>query len=327
MSTMVGAVVAAAIALSTAAMSVTAQPAERIPLIGYLGFLGEPEQSHFREAFLAGLRDAGYVPGQNLVIEARRYSSEGELRNAIADLSRLKAAVLVVGPPGTAATARHATQNVPIVCASCGDPVENGLAASLARPGGMVTGVASLSAELLGKRLAQLKEMLPGTTRIAAAVFPRNPGTAATLKALESAGRVLGLEILRVEVRGAADVEPVFRAAAAGKASAMLLQDDPMLRTVRAQIGSASLKYRIPASTGVPEVAEAGALIAYGPDRVAMMRRTATFVDRILKGAKPGELPFEQVAKLDLIVNARTAKALGIVIPPAIVLQASRVIE
>jgi putative ABC transport system substrate-binding protein len=191
----------------------------------------------------------------------------------------------------------------------------------------MVTGVASLSAELIGKRLAQLKDLIPGLKRVAVVLFPANPGTPATLKALDAAGRTLSLEIVRVEVRGAADIEPAFRAAADAKVSAVLLQDDPLLRTVGSQILAASLKHRLPASTGVPEVAEAGTLLAYGPNRFDMIRRTAAFADKILKGSKPGELPFEQVARLHLLVNMKTARALGLAIPPSIMLQADRVIE
>jgi putative ABC transport system substrate-binding protein len=305
-----------------------AQPAGKVPRIGYLGFPNEPpDASPWREAFVRGLRDLGHVPAQSVLVEVRRYTTEDQLREALNDFARLEVAVIFVGPPFAARAARRAVKDIPIVCGSCGDPVENGLATSLARPGGNVTGLASLSAELIAKRLELLKELLPGISRVAVFLFPTNPGTRPTVKALGVAGKALHLEMQRIEIRSAADFEEAFRSAARGGAQAVVLQDDPVTRSVRTEIAALALRHRLPVSTGIPEVAEAGALVAYGPDRVEMFRRAAGFADKILKGAHPADLPFEQAAKLDLVLNLRTARSLGVAIPQSFLLRADRIID
>jgi len=307
---------------------VDAQSTPKVPRVGYVGFQGELlEASPLRDAFVRGRRDLGYVPGKNITLDVHSWATGDELRQVLSELVRLKSDVIFVGPPIAAMAAKQVTREVPIVCGSCGDPVENGLAASLARPGGNVTGLASLSAELIGKRVELLKELLPGASRVAVFLFPANPGTRPTLRALETAGRTLGIEMPRIEIRSAGDFDNAFRSAATGGAGAVVLQDDPLLRSARTQIAALALKHRLPVSSGVLEVVEAGALIAYGPDRVDMSRRAAGFVDKILKGAKAADLPFEQVTKLDLVLNLKTAKALGLTIPQSFVLRADRVIE
>ena len=314
--------------LLLSASQVLAQQNTAVPVVAYLGWPGEPaDRSTLRDAFFGGLTAAGRVPGKNIHVEVRRYGGDDQLKQAITELLQLRASVLVVGPPGAAAVARAMTKDVAIVCGSCGDPVENGLAASLSRPGGNVTGLASLSAELVGKRLAQIKELLPGATRVAVLTFPANPGTSATLKQLPALAKTLRIDLQVLEVRGESDYGPAFRSAASAKAAAILLQDDPLNRVWRTQIAEHSLNHRIPVSVGVPEVAEAGALISYGPDRLEMIRRAAAMTDRILKGAKPSEMPFEQAAKLELVLNMKTAKALGIAIPPVIRMRVDRTIE
>ena len=305
-----------ALLLAVAAFGALGQPIKPMPKVGYLGFLGEPaEGSPHREAFMRGLRDFGYIPGKNVSVDVRLYSTDAQLHQGLTELIRLKADVLFVGPPSAAMAAKKMTLNIPIVCGSCGDPVENGLAASLARPGGNVTGLASLSAELIGKRIALMKEIFPESKRFAVFVFPKNPGTTSTLKVLDTAGPALGVELKRFDIHSASDFDEAFRSAAASGASVVILQDDPLTRPSRGQIAALSLKYRLPVSTGISEVAEAGALIAYGPDRVELVRRAAAFADRILKGANPAELPFEQAAKFELILNRKTAKALGVSTP------------
>jgi putative ABC transport system substrate-binding protein len=315
--------VAAGLAL---AASVGAQA--KVPRVAYLGFLGEPaEGSPLREAFIQGLRDLGYVPGRTVSLDVRRYGSAEEFQREIAEALRARPDVIFVGPPFAAAAARRATRDIAIICGSCGDPVENGIAASLARPGGNVTGLASLSSELIGKRTGLLKELLPDLSRIAVLVFPENPGTPPTLRALDSVARDLGIEMRRFEIRRAADFDDAFRRAAADSVRGVVIQDDPLVRAARRQLAELALKHRLPMSAGLVEVAEAGGLIVYGPDRIAMSRRAATFADRIFKGAKPGDLPFEQASKLDLVVNQRTARALGVAVPTAMLLRADRVIE
>jgi putative ABC transport system substrate-binding protein len=306
-------------------LAAAAQPVGKVPRVGYVD--SDPTGPRRQDGFERGLRDHGYVMGQTIVVETRAYTTRDELETALNDLIRRKVDLIFVGPPFAALAARQATKEIPIVCGSCGDPIENGLAASLARPGGNVTGLASLSAELIGKRLELVKEVLPGVSHVAVFLFPANPGTRATSKALDTSGPSLGLEIKRVEIRGAGDFESAFRSAARDRVGAVLLQDDPLLRTVGPQIGELTLKHRLPVSAGVFELAESGALIAYGPDRVDLYRRAVGFVDKILKGAKPGELPFEQAAKFGLVLNLKTAKALGLTIPASVRARADQVIE
>jgi putative ABC transport system substrate-binding protein len=303
-----------------------AQPSRGVPKVGYLD-INELEGSRRREGFARGLRDLGYVPGQSIVVELRGYSTNDQLRQTLNELVRLKVDVIFVGPPAAAIAAKQATGDIPIVCGSCGDPVANGLAASLAKPGGNVTGLASLSAELIGKRVELMKELFPGVSNLAVFLYPTNPGTAATLSALDAAGRTLRIEFQRVEIRGAGDFENAFRAAATSRAGGVVVQDDPLTRSARAQIAQLALKYRLPVSTGLPEVAEAGALIAYGPDRVDLYRRAAGLVDRILKGASPADLPFEQATKFEMVLNLKTARSLNIPIAQSLLLRADRLIE
>lgn len=195
-----------------------AQPAGRTPSVGYVGLANDPAESRRHDAFTAGLRDLGHVPGRTIVVEVREYTTGDQLRQAVGELVRAKVDVIMVGPPVAAAAARQATRDIPIVCGTCGDPVANGLATSLARPGGNVTGLASLSAELIGKRVEQMKELLPAVSRLAVLLYPSNPGTPATTQALEATSRTLRIELLRVEVRSAGDFESAFRAAAASGA-------------------------------------------------------------------------------------------------------------
>jgi putative ABC transport system substrate-binding protein len=304
-----------------------AQPARRVPTIGFVGLPDDPSESRWQDGFARGLHELGYVPGRTILVEVRSYTTADQLREVLEDFVRRKVDVIFVGQPFAALAARRATRDIPIVCGSCGDPTENGLAVSLANPGGNVTGLASLSAELIGKRLELMKELFPSVSRHAVFVFPGNPGIRATSTALDAAGGKLGLEIQRVEIRGPGDFEGAFRSAVRGGAGTVVLQDDPLLRLARTQIAELALKHRLPVSAGVVELAEAGALMAYGPDRVDLYRRAAGFVDRILKGARPGELPFEQATKLGLVLNLKTARALGVRVPQSFVLRADRIIE
>jgi putative ABC transport system substrate-binding protein len=232
-----------------------------------------------------------------------------------------------VGSPAQAFAARAASKSIPIVCGSCGDPVDNGLVASLARPGGNVTGLASLSAELIAKRVELLKETIPGLSRVAVLLYPGNPGTRLTLRALDVAGGALDIEAHHLEVRNAADFEKVFQLAATAGAGAVLVPDDPLSVNERTRIAELALKHRLPAVAGHTQIAEAGVMMAYGPNRIDLYRRAATLVDKILKGAKPGDLPIEQPTKFELVINLKTAKALGVAIPQMVLLRADQVID
>jgi putative tryptophan/tyrosine transport system substrate-binding protein len=316
------------LSLAAPLLAAEVQSAENVPTVGYL-LIGSSECkiSARDEAFYGGLRDLGYVPGQTITVDRKCFGTGDELRNLLSGFVDRKIDVIFVGAPALAIAARTATREIPIVCGSCGDPLENGLVASLARPGGNVTGLASQSAELIGKRVELLKEAVPKVSRVAALVNPENPGTRPTLKALDAAGRALGIEIQRVEFRNVGDFDKAFRLAATGGATAVLVQEDPHALAARIQIAQFALRHRLPTIAGVPEAAEAGTLIAYGPSRTALYRRAATFVDKILKGAKPGDLPIEQPTKYDLIINLKTAKAIGLAMPPSLMLQADRVIQ
>ena len=308
--------------------AVEAQQPGKVPRVGYLG-VGPPEckLNPLSEAFYQGFRDLGYIPGQNITVDRRCHSTADEMRKVLSEFVDRKVDVILVGNPAAALAARTATRDIPIVCGSCGDPLENGLVASLARPGGNVTGLASQSAELIGKRLELLREAVPGVSRVAALLNPDNPGTRSTLRALDSAGRAAGIEIQRVEFRNVGDFETAFRSAATARADAVLIQDDPYAFAGRMRIAELALKHRLPAVAGLPDSAEAGALMVYGPSRIDLFRRAAGFIDKILKGAKPADLPIEQPTKYDLVINLKTAKALGLTIPQTLLLRADQVIE
>jgi putative ABC transport system substrate-binding protein len=305
-----------------------AQQAGKVPVVGSVisGAL-ECKPTPRDEAFLEGLRALGHVVGQSLTVERRCYRTSDEMDRALREIVDRKVDVVLVGVPQTARAARALSRDIPIVCASCGDPLVTGLAASMARPGGNVTGLASQSAELIGKRVALLKEVVPSASRLAALVNPDNPGTPATLTALDAAARSLNVEIVRVQFRSVADFDKAFRAATAARARAVVVQDDPYVIPGLTQIGELALGQRLPVVVGVPDVVGAGILLAYGPNRIEMFRRAAAFVDKILKGAKAGDLPFEQPTKYDMVVNLKTAKALGLTIAPAVLLRADRVVD
>jgi putative ABC transport system substrate-binding protein len=309
-------------------LAAQAQPAGNVPTVGYL--LPGPSTCPFTsrgEAFYQGLRDLGYVASQSITVDRKCFSTGDEMRKVLSAFVDRKVDVIFVGAPALALAARNATKEIPIVCGSCGDPLENGLVASLARPGGNVTGMASQSAELIGKRVQLIREAFPKIARLAALLNPDNPGTRPTLKALDEAGRALGIEIQRVEFRNAGDIDKAFRSAAMGGATALLVQEDPQALVARIQIAEFALRHRLPSIAGVPEAAEAGVLIAYGPSRVELYRRAAVFVDKILKGAKPADLPVEQPTKFELVINLKTAKALGLTIPPSLLVRADELIQ
>jgi putative tryptophan/tyrosine transport system substrate-binding protein len=267
------------------------------------------------------------VSGQNITVDRRCFRTDDEMRTVLMEFVRRPVDVIFVGAPALALAARAATSEIPIVCGSCGDPLENGPVASLARPGGNVTGLASQSAELIGKRIELLREAVPRVARVTALLNPDNPGTRPTLKALDAASHALGIPIQRVEFRNVGELDKALRSAPTGDASAVLVQEDPHALAGRLQIAEFALRHRLPAIAGVPELAEAGILIAYGPSRLDLYRRVAAFVDKILKGAKSGDLPIEQPTKYDLIVNLKTARAIGVTVPPSLLLQADRPIR
>jgi ABC-type uncharacterized transport system substrate-binding protein len=319
--------VAGAIAAPLAA---EAQQAGKVARIGYmvLSPLTDPPSPE-RAAFLAGLRALGYIEGKSIIIEYRSAKSNLELFHDLAeDLVRLKVDVIVTaGAIEAPAAAKEATATIPIVVVA-GDPVGAGLAASLARPGGNVTGLSLLAPELGGKRLQLLKEAVPGIGRVAVLW---NPGTsisgALEWQATEAAARALGVTLRSYEVRGADDLARALAAISRERTDALTLIFSPLMTGYREIVADFARKNRLPTVFGASEFVQAGGLMSYAPNVPEIFRRAAVYVDRILKGAKPGDLPIEQPQEFELVINLKTAKVLGLTLPPSLVLRADQVIE
>jgi putative ABC transport system substrate-binding protein len=283
---------------------------------------------HLVKAFQDGLRQLGYIEGQNITFVIRSPEEGGKpLADLAAELVSLNVNVIVTaGPPATRA-AKNATGTIPIVMATMGDPVESGFVASLARPGGNVTGLSLMAPELAGKRLQLLKEVVPRASRVAMLSNPTNPGSALTVRETEAAARVLGVQLQPLEMRAPEEIDRAFEAAIRGRASALIVVDNPLVLSHRARIVALAAKSRLPAIYGFREVVEAGGLMSYAADLSDLLRRAATYVDKILKGAKPADLPVEQPTKFEFVINLKTAKALGLTIPQAILFRADQVIQ
>jgi putative ABC transport system substrate-binding protein len=298
--------------------------------VSRIGILGgtSPEVSPVLRAFLERLRELGYVEGRNVVIEGRYYGDRiDRLPELAAELVRLPVDVIVAGAPPAPEAARGATSTIPIVMAGGHpDPVGSGLVASLARPGGNVTGMSVETSALRGKQLQMLKEAVPRLTRVAVLSDPSNPLHAHEVRGVEAAARALKVRLRVVEARAPSEFAEAFSVATREQAGGLMVLSGSMLFTHRARVAELAVQKRLP-SIGVRQFAEAGGLMAYGADIGANFRRAADYVDRILKGANPADLPVEQPVKFELVVNLRTAKALGLVIPPAVLARADQVIE
>ena len=287
-----------------------------------------PDNLMADEAFRLGLRDLGYLEGQTIVIEWRSAMGHYDrLPDLAADLVRLKIDVLVtVGAPWLRAFAQ-ANRAVPIVLAQVADPVMGGLVTSLARPGGNITGLSLPSHELEGKQLELLKEVVPGLSRVAVLYNPDNPASRPHLRETEGVARALGIELHFVPFRGPADVEAAFSAIREGRAGALLLHPDFVILTHQVRLVEFARKSRLPTISEFRDLVELGGLMTYGPNANDMFRRAAAYVDKILKGAKPGDLPMEQPMRFELVVNLGVAKALGLMIPQSIRIRADREIQ
>ena len=307
---------------------VQVQQTGKVPQIGWLS-LGSSSAKDARFAgFIQGLRDLGYVEGQNIVIE-RRYA-EGKLdrlSGLAAELVRLKLDVIVTGGVPQLLAVKHATKTIPVVAGGAGDLVATGIVASLARPGGNITGLTSVSTDLPGKWLELLKETLPRLSRAGAMWNPADKGPAAILNELELAARRLGLQVQSLEIREAEDFEIAFRTVGGGRATALLVLQSNLTNTHRKLIADLAKKNRLPTMFGESGLMDAGGLMSYGPNYVDLYRRAATYVDKILKGAKPATLPVEQPTKFELVINQKTANQIGLTIPPSVLAQADRVIK
>ena len=300
-----------------------AQQPRKIYRIGLLR-VGPPPPS-FIEPFRHGLRELGYVEDQNIVLEYALAQSVEQLPDIAADLVRRKLDVIVASGTPAVLPARNATRTIPVVFVAAIDPIAIGLVTSLARPGGNITGLTGLFADLVGKRLELLKEAFPALSRVALLSRPDNPGHEQYVRAAQRASRTLGLQLQVVTASGPGDFEAAFRAAAG--AGAIVPVDDAMFTSHRQILVALAIANRLPAVYGVREFVEIGGLMALGPSYSDLYRRAAAYVDKILKGTSPADLPIQQPAKFELTVNVKTAKALGLKIPPLLLARADEVIE
>jgi putative ABC transport system substrate-binding protein len=307
--------------------SVQAQQQTTIPRIGYLGGATGSAEARI-EALRQGLRELGYVEGKNIVIEWRYAEGKPDRERALAaELVRLKVDVIVtVGSTATRA-AKEATSTIPIVMTQDPDPIGNGFVASLARPGGNITGLSNVNRELSGKRLELLKEVIPGLSRVAVFGTSTFPGTAQNLKETELVAGALRIQLQYLDVLDPKDIETAFRGASKGRAEAVLVLGGSVLNPQRARVVELAAKRRLPTIYGIRESVEAGGLMSYGPSGNDLTRRAATYVDKILKGAKPAELPVEQPTKFEFIINLKAAKQIGLTIPPNVLARADKVIR
>jgi putative ABC transport system substrate-binding protein len=305
-----------------------AQQTKKVPRIGYLGG-GSPSSNPARiEAFRQGLRELGYVEGEIILIEWR-YAEEklDRLPALAAELVNLKVDVIVTAGPSVTRAAKAATNTIPVVMAFDSDPVGNGFVASLGRPGGNITGLSTLAPELSGKRLELLKEVVPRLQRMAVFGTSTYPSNAQALTETELAAAASGVKLQYLDVLGPKDIESAFRAASKGRADAALVLQNPLLVFQRTEVVDFAVKSRLPAIYPQTEYTEAGGLLYYGANTPDLFRRAATYVDKILKGAKPADLPVEQPTKFELVINLKTAKQIGVTIPPNVLARADKVIK
>jgi putative tryptophan/tyrosine transport system substrate-binding protein len=325
----VGFVVTLTLSLFVAPLTAEAQQATKVHRIGRLSSGSPTEPNPNLEAFRQGLRELGYVEGQNLVIESRYAEGSPErLRDLALELVQRKMDVIVAVASAATRAVQHATRTIPIVIAGGSDPVGDGLVASLARPGGNTTGFSNLTVELPGKRLELLKEAVPQSARIAVLANPAASGYESAMNNLTVAARALGLQLHVVELRSADELDATFAAMTRAGADALIVVGEPLLLdSLRGRTVDLAAKHRLPAMYSWRELVVAGGLMSYGPSLPDMHRRAATYVDKILKGAKPADLAVEQPSKFELVINLKTAQALGLTIPPSVLFQANEVIR
>ena len=314
--------------LAAPPLAVEAQQAGKVYRIGFLSGGPAAAFKSFVEQFRQGLRELGYVEGQNIIIEYRW--AEGQLNRLpqlAIDLARIAPDLIVAVAAQSAVAAHNATTSIPIVMVNVGDPVYLGLATSLARPGKNLTGLTSFGPELAGKQLELLKEVVPEVKRVAVLYNPGNPLATRWLKGMEAAAQALLVQLQPLSITGADDVATAFRDAMNGRAGAILVGTDLVVNPQSAQISALALSNRLPTMFGIRSLMDAGGLMAYSIDNATSYRRAATYADKILKGAKPGDLPIEEPTKFELVINLKTAKALGLTIPQSLLQRADQVIE
>ena len=317
--------------LLAAPLAAGAQPAGKVWRVGLIYFgtrSFDPEKYDFDRAFVLGLQERGYTLGRNLAIESRTAEYKGERYPALAaELVRLKVDVIVTLGTLASVAAKRATATIPIVMVSVGDPVGTGLVASLAWPGGNVTGLSDVNLDLSAKRVELLKETLPAATRMAIVLNPGHPPNAAQLRETKIAAQALGVEIHPFEICGAEDLAPAFAAIGRKRSQAVIILPDSLTAAHLVRIASLTIRHRLPAVYATRYFVDAGGLMAYGASIPDLFRRSAAYVDKILKGAKPADLPVEQPTRFELLINLKTAKALGLTIPPSLLQRADEVIQ
>ncbi len=316
------------VGLLAAPLAAKAQQARRIARIGFLSSYSAERESIFLAAFQQGLLELGYLEGRNIFIE-QRYAGGNfqKLPDLAAELLALRVDILVTTGTPAAQAAKNATSVIPIVMTLVADPVGTGLVASLARPGGNITGLSDFNAGVVAKRLQLLKEVVPSASRVAVLFNPANPTNPLQWKLTQAVAPALGVTLLSLEAKGADDIDRAFTAIRKQLPEALIVIGDPLFGTHRRRIVELSVKSRLPATYSNREWADAGGLMSYGANFGDLYRRAATYVDKILKGAKPADLPVEQPTKFELVINLKTAKALGLTIPPSLLGRADEVIQ
>jgi len=313
-----------ALVLFTPVLSAEAQQTPKVPMIGFLRS-GPPPQA-FVDGFRQGLRELGYVEGQNIIVEYR-FADAGtaQLAELASELVRLKVDIILASATPAALAAKNVKRTVPVVFAGVLDPIDSGVVNSLARPSGNITGTSFMAIDLAAKRLELLKEIVPQLSRVAVLGNLEHPSYASQIRAIEAGARSLGVRVDGIGVRGPNDFEAAFRRAR--MAQGLIQLDDVLFSTHRGRLVELAITNRLPAIYGFREHVEAGGLVSYGPNFRELYRRAAFFVDKILKGAKPDALPVEQPTKFELLVNTRTAAALGLTMPPSLLLRADQLVE
>jgi len=324
----VGPILTFALGILLAPLSAEAQPAKKVTRIGFLASSSAERLKSRLPAFQQSLRELGYVEGKNIIIEYRYAEGKFErLPGLAAELVRLKVDVLVAEGAPAAHAAKNATSVIPIVMGNAADPVGTGLVASLARPGGNITGLSDFNLGVVTKRLELLKEVVPSASRVAVLLNPSNPTNPLQLKEIQAAAPALGVTLLSLEAKGADDIDRAFTTMRKERPGAVIVIGDPMFGTHARRIVELEAKSRLPAIYSSRISIDTGGLMSYGTNFDDLYRRAATYVDKILKGTKPSDLPVEQPTKFELIINLKTAKALGLTIPKSVLFRADQVIE
>jgi ABC-type uncharacterized transport system substrate-binding protein len=308
-------------------LAARAQQPAKLPSVGYLGSATPATQGQWAAAFVQRLRELGWIEGRTIAVEYRWAEGRDQRAAEIAaEFVQRKVDVIVTSGTSMVLAAKQATSVIPIVFTATGDPVSTGLITSLARPGGNITGLSNQLPDLVGKRLDLLREVVPGLGRLALLANVGNPVIMLEIGHVQAAARTLGLEVIPLEIRRGEDIVPAFEALK-GRAQALYVCGEPLVTTNRVRINTLALAARLPIMHSVREYVEAGGLMSYGPNFPDLWRRAADYVDKILHGAKPADIPVEQPIKFDLIINITTAKALGLEIPPTLLARADEVIE